>query len=94
MANASPTIRADPQVIHRRLGSGSVLLHSGSGQYHELNELATFIWETIENEPITPEELATAARLQFPDAPNELEEDVAEFIESLRARGLLEIHSA
>lgn len=40
-------VRVDPQVVCRRLGTESILVHLGTNEIFELNETAARLWELL-----------------------------------------------
>ena len=90
MIDEGATISKNPDVVHRTLQEGAVLLHLGSGEYHGLNEIGTLLWELLDGE----RDLAglVAATRKRVDAPAlELEADVARFLAHLRDRDLIRV---
>jgi hypothetical protein len=78
-------------VAFRRLaaGEGGVLLHLESGEYHGINEVGCLIWELLDGER-TVEAVAVALQDDIEDAPPDLVDEVIVFLDSLRARGLVQ----
>jgi coenzyme PQQ synthesis protein D (PqqD) len=90
MIDATFVPRKNPQVAYRALaaGEGGVILHLESGQYHGIDDVGCTIWELIDGSR-TAREIADAVREQVDDAPPQLLEDVASFLEGMRERDLL-----
>jgi hypothetical protein len=78
-------------VAFRRLaaGEGGVLLHLESGEYHGINEVGCLIWELLDGER-TVEAVAVALQDDIEDPPPDLVDEVVVFLDSLRARGLVQ----
>jgi hypothetical protein len=78
-------------VAFRRLaaGEGGVLLHLESGEYHGINEVGCLIWELLDGQR-TVEAVAVALRDDVEDPPPDLVHEVTVFLDSLRARGLVQ----
>jgi hypothetical protein len=78
-------------VAFRRLaaGEGGVLLHLESGEYHGINEVGCLIWEHLDGER-TVEAVAVALQDDIEDPPPDLVDEVIVFLDSLRARGLVQ----
>jgi hypothetical protein len=78
-------------VAFRRLaaGEGGVLLQLESGEYHGINEVGCLIWELLDGER-TVEAVAVALRDGIEDAPPDLVDEMIVFLDSLRARGLVQ----
>jgi len=55
---------------------------------YTLNEVGTFIWKHMEGRPTVRRLLAAVAR-EYDVEPEEVKKDVAEFLESLEAAGLI-----
>lgn len=81
-------LQKNPVVAHRRVGDGDVLLHLESGQYHGLNPTGSLIWALIDGER-TIAAIAAELGTSLADPPEELESEVARFVESLRERDLV-----
>jgi coenzyme PQQ synthesis protein D (PqqD) len=90
MIEPSTTIRRNPDVVFRTLeeGQGGVLLHLESGEYHGLNQFGCAVWRLLEQEQ-TLESLTAAVRAEAEDVPDEADDDLAAFVESLRDRDLV-----
>lgn len=79
----------NPQVVHRRLADGEVvLLHLETGSYHELNPVAGAIWELLDGER-GASEIATELRTQVDDPPDNFKSIVEGFLAELGQRGLI-----
>jgi len=85
-------IRRNERVVARALGQGEggVLLHLESGQYHGLNHTGWMAWEVLDGEK-TCAEVVSQLRRSLRDAPARLEADIAELMEGLLARKLIEL---
>ena len=90
MIEESARISRNPNVVHRTLPEGAVLLHLGSGEYHGLNEVGTLLWELLDEERDLAG-LVAAARTRVAAPPLELEADVARFLAVLRDRDLVRV---
>jgi hypothetical protein len=92
MIDQATRIRRNPDVVFRALEDeqGGVLLHLESGEYHGLNDLGSLIWRLIENE-CTFAALVEGVRSQTEDAPQDVEQDVAGFLDDLNRRNLVEL---
>lgn len=62
-----------------------------TGQHHGLNAVGTLIWSLIDGRTFV--ELVEAVRVEIVEPPPELSEDMAEFIEALRKRKLVEVNN-
>jgi hypothetical protein len=82
-----------PDVLSRTLDGEAVLLNLASGTYFGLNEVGTRIWELIAA-GTTYGALRAAVLDEFDVEAGPLERDLAELIDSLRARGLVVLADA
>jgi hypothetical protein len=85
-------VRRNPRAIYRKIGedSGGVILHLDSAAYHSVNPTGALIWSLLETEK-TLEDLVAELRQHQPDFPADLESDVAEFIDELQQRDLIQL---
>ena len=90
MIEDSARISKNPNIVHRSLQEGAVLLHLESGQYHGLNEVGTLLWKLLDEERDLAG-LVAAARKRFEDPPLQLEADVTAFLVHLRDRDLIRV---
>ena len=65
-------VSVSQNAVARSLSGETVLLHLEQGTYFGLNEVGGFLWEIVENEPSTLEELTEQLCAQF-----DVEEDQA-----------------
>lgn len=85
----SERVRVAPDVLFRLVGDEGVLLNLNTGEYLGLNASGTRMWDVI----TTASSIQTAydALLQEYDVePARLHADLAEFIDQLRAKRLIE----
>jgi hypothetical protein len=83
------TIRRNDRAVFRKLTDGSaVILHLDSTAYHGLSHVGSVIWGLLER-PRRLAELTEEVKQAFDDAPDNLDEDVAEFLTALEARDLV-----
>jgi coenzyme PQQ synthesis protein D (PqqD) len=85
-------VRRNPDVAYQALaeGEGGVLLSLETGEYHGVNDIGGRIWNLIDGERTVPE-IVDELRRELADAPESLETEAAEFVESLRARRLVTV---
>jgi coenzyme PQQ synthesis protein D (PqqD) len=95
MIDPTTKVHRNPRAVFRRLaeGSGGVLLHLDSTQYHGVNEVGAAIWELTESD-IAFGELVAALRGRLDDPPADLEGDVESFLTELRERELVQLQAA
>jgi hypothetical protein len=92
MLEATTRIELNPEVIHRDLSEGAVLLHGISGQYHGLNQVGTLIWEYLEDSgAVAFGDVVEAVADSVENTPSGFEGEVSEFIEGLAERDLVDI---
>jgi hypothetical protein len=88
-STADTVVRISPDAVFRELSDGmGVLLHLESGQYHNVNEVGAQICRELA-EPRSVAELVAAVRAAHPDAGDEVESDVTEFVDAMVARDLM-----
>lgn len=92
MTISDPRVRRNPDVAYQALaeGEGGVLLSLETGEYHGVNDTGGRIWNLIDGERTVPE-IVDALRRELVRAPESLEVEAAEFVESLRARRLVTV---
>lgn len=92
MKVSDPKVRKNPDVAYQPLadGEGGVLLSLETGEYHGVNDTGGRIWSLIDGERTVPE-IVAALRQQLSGAPESLEAEAAEFVESLRSRRLVTV---
>lgn len=85
-------VRKNPDVAYQALaeGEGGVLLSLETGEYHGVNDTGGRIWNLIDGERTVPE-IVAALRRELADAPESLEAEAAEFVDSLRSRRLVTV---
>ncbi|HEY6069412.1 MAG TPA: PqqD family protein [Gaiellaceae bacterium] len=90
MKMSDPRVRKNPDVAFQALaeGEGGVLLSLETGEYHGVNDTGGRIWNLIDGERTVPE-IVAALRLELSGAPESLEVEATEFVESLRVRRLV-----
>jgi hypothetical protein len=80
----------NPQVVHRAVGEGEVLLHLDTGAYHGLSTIGAIIWQLVDGER-TVGAIVEELRARVHGAPPELESDVVTFLDALHERDLLAV---
>lgn len=83
-------MRKNPDVAYQALAEGGVLLSLETGEYHGVNDTGGRIWNLIDGER-TVSEIVAELRRELEDAPESLEAEAAEFVESLRVRRLVTV---
>jgi hypothetical protein len=76
--------------VHRRLaeGEGGVLLHLETSAYHGVNEIGLAIWEIV-GDGKTIAHVVEELSARIADPPATLENEVIEFLDGLKGRGLV-----
>jgi hypothetical protein len=95
MIDSEVTIKQSPRAAYRKLGegSGAVILHLDTAEYHGVNEVGSVVWSLLEQEP-NMATLIEELRKQLEDEPPNLEQDIAQFLEELRTRDLVVLGDA
>lgn len=90
MIERSSRLRIRPDIVHRRLGEGAVILNLETGAYFSLNGVGALVWELLDGDRDVAGIIAgVAGRVE--DAPPSLDHDVVEFLERLVERDLVEV---
>ena len=93
MIDDATVVRRNPTVEYRSLGAddgGGVLLHVGTGAYHGLNEVGAAVWALLEPEQgVAFGSIVEGVRDQVEEAPENLAEEIGEFLEDLSTRDLV-----
>ncbi|HZT92721.1 MAG TPA: PqqD family protein [Gaiellaceae bacterium] len=85
----SSTLRRNPDVVSRELATGEVvLLDVTSGRYLGLNPAGGVIWELIDGSR-TECDVCDAFRDLVEDTPEDVDDVVSRFLQSMREQGLL-----
>ena len=83
-------VRANPNVIFRRLDNEIVLFHLGSDRFYELNGTAARFWELL-HEGHDIDQIRAQLLLEFTVDPFELEGEAEALLNSLRQEDLITI---
>jgi hypothetical protein len=87
------SVRRSTRASFRRLENGSaVVLHLDTAQYHGLNEVGAAIWDLADGRSFR--EIVEGLRDKIDDPPEHLDDEVAEFLEALHDRELVEYEAA
>jgi hypothetical protein len=68
----------------------TLLLNVQVGHYHELNEVASRIWELLA-QPIDEYEIVATLLAQYDVTPEDCQDQVTAFLQELKERGMLEV---
>ncbi|MGZ5385506.1 MAG: PqqD family peptide modification chaperone [Acidimicrobiia bacterium] len=85
----SAVVRHNPRAEYRGLDEGGLLTQLDTGQHHGLNPVGALIWSLIDGQTFA--ELVERVRAEVVEPPGHLAEDMAEFIEALRKRQLIDL---
>jgi Coenzyme PQQ synthesis protein D (PqqD) len=83
-------IARSPDALDADIDDEVVLLSMETGYFHQLNEVAAYLWKQVERER-TIAELLHAACQTFDADERECREDIESFVASLRAAGLVTV---
>lgn len=85
-------IKHSERAVFRELAEneGGVLLHLDTGAYHGLNSTGTLIWNLVAD-GATLGEVVNGLRAHLGDGPEDLQSDVAAFVDDLAQRDLLTV---
>ena len=66
-----------------------VMFDAGPGKYYGLNDIATEIWDRLE-QPVMVEELCRSLTEEFEVSAEQCQKEVLEFLPKLKEKGLIE----
>lgn len=78
------------KVAWRVFDNQGVVLDTTASRIFGINQSGARLWELLQK-PITYDDLVSTFALEFDRTPEEIQADVAEFIDDLHKRGLVEI---
>jgi Coenzyme PQQ synthesis protein D (PqqD) len=82
--------RTSPDVVWTSVSDGAVLFSVSRELYYGANQVAAFVWQQLESENATLDDLCDAVRQRFPDAPaEEIQNDVRELLDDFERHGLV-----
>lgn len=84
------TVAIPQDVVFRRLGRESVLLHLGTGRYFGLDEVGTLIWTLLAAGTSLPE-IERRILEQYEVDADTVHGDVVRILDQLQSRELLEV---
>ncbi len=82
-------MKLNPMIVFRKEDSKGVLFDPDSGEIFELNGIGTVIWQELEQEKDVLEIIAKLKELCGDTCPENIADDVQEFLDSLRQNGFL-----
>lgn len=74
------------------LGDGLALLHHASGKFFVLDEVGSFIWKLLAV-PVTADEVADAVKRAYDAAPEDVDRDIRDFVQSMVDTRLFEVEA-
>jgi hypothetical protein len=86
----SCAVKANPNVIFRRLGDEMVLFHLGSDRFYELNGTAARFWELL-NAGDDPAQIHERMLAEFAVDPEQLAGEAEALLASLRQEDLISV---
>ncbi|REL33809.1 PqqD family protein [Rhodohalobacter sp. SW132] len=90
MITPNSKIKRSSRPLSSQVADELVMFDTESGKYYGLNNIATEVWNKIE-EPVTVEELCRALTDEFDVTPQQCREDMLEFLPQLVEKGLIEV---
>jgi hypothetical protein len=88
-------VRRSTRAAYQRLAGeeGGVVLDLDTARYFGLNPVGTVIWELIGDDGGTFSDLVARVSSHLPDCPPDVEDDIAEFLQSMAERQLVTLVS-
>ena len=88
---AGSTIAASKGAISATVEGEAVILDTESGIYYGLNPVGTRVWNLVQGEPLTFEQLCDRVTAEFDVDRDRCEHDLIELLGDLRSNGLVEV---
>lgn len=85
----SAVVRHNPRAEYRGLDEGGLLTQIDTGQHHGLNAVGALIWSLMNGQTFAA--LVKDVAAQLADPPLELADDIADFVEALQKRKLVDV---
>lgn len=93
MVDRHSRLRPRPDVVHRPLAGGAVVLDLETGAYFQVNGVGALVWDLLDGVRDVAAVAAEVAR-RVEDVPPDAEADVLAFCAALVERGLVEVDPA
>lgn len=90
MINPQTTISRKEDVVVAELDGKTVMMSLNNGEYYGLDEVASAIWNGVE-QPVTVSELVSRLAKEYKVSLEQCQTDVLEFLENLYNKQLIEI---
>lgn len=91
--SATTTVTAAESALSTTLDDEAVILETESGMYYGLNDVATHIWEEID-ERRTVAELRESILATYDAEPDQVERDLESVLADMLDNGLIEVDDA
>jgi hypothetical protein len=88
MVNQDPRLVPHPDAVLRRVGSGAVLVHLGSGHVFELNATASRAWE-LAADGLRKSVIIESLMAEYAGSRESITSDVDELFQLLASKGLV-----
>jgi len=82
-------VAACDDVVAREVGGEAVLLNLSSGTYFGLNDTGSMIWQLVDEDSASLEDICDAIEEEYDVAREDVERDVLALVEELVEHGLL-----
>jgi hypothetical protein len=83
------TWRISDDAVANAVGGETVILHLGNGNYYGLDTIGTVLWDGLKAGKL-PSEVCDAILAEYDAERSVVENDLAQFLEELRANELVE----
>jgi hypothetical protein len=90
MINNKSIVRKKEEIVTAQLGDNAVMMSVDNGKYYGMNEIATAIWDNIEN-PVGVERLVHILTDQFDVSEERCQTEVVAFLTKLHNESLIMI---
>jgi DNA-directed RNA polymerase delta subunit len=81
--------RKNDDAIGANLGASVVILNTGNFKYFELTEVASRIWELLDDGPMSISDICSKLLDEFEVSSSNCEKSVTSFLKDATARGLV-----
>ena len=89
----STKIYRNPDVAWRILGQNFIAITPSDNKVHRFNETGAYLWEALEEQHLSIEELAQKIESHFEMEKKSAKEDILQFTAEIIKRGLVHIDS-
>lgn len=88
--SGSTMLVVDDRCLSTTIDGEAVILHTDSGQYYGFNEVATYLWDQLQD-PQSIDELCHKVANEFDVVPSRCRDDVREYVTELLEYELIRI---